>query len=458
MMRETGNENSQRRLWMVLGGGAAMALCLCMGLAGFALGGQFTEDGASKVVEVTREVTRIVEAPVVREESSDMSEIPATATAPTEPTAVPTIPPTTSPSETAVTPNPDGPDLALFYEAWDLVKERFDGDLPSDEDLLYAIIAGSLDSLDDPYTRFSPPELAARMREDLGGSVSGIGAYVRENEDGFFEIITPIEGQPAELAGLLPGDIVVEVDGESVIGLSFDEVILMVRGPEGTAVSLTIVREGEEEPLNFTIVRARFEVPVVETKMLDDGIGYLQLTEFNRNASSLLTSGLEELLAQNPKGIIFDLRNNPGGFLDQAIAVADLFLDENIVLYERNRQGLDETFRADDGDLGEQIPLVVLVNGGSASASEIVAGALQDNGRAILIGATTFGKGSVQSLNTLSDGSELRVTIARWYTPDNNTIDAQGITPDIIVEPNPDVEPGVDLVLERALAYFRDGR
>ncbi len=458
-MNETKNENSQRRLWLVLGGGAIVALCLCVGLAGFALGGQFSEDSTVSAVEVTREVTRIAQVQAVGDDSHSDEDVPATPMPepPSQPTAVPTMPSTSAPTAAGAVAS-DDPDLALFYETWELVRERFDGDMPSDEEMLYALIAGSLESLNDPYTRFSSPELAARMREDLGGSVSGIGAYVREDEDGFFEIISPIAGQPAELAGLLPGDIVVEVDGESIIGLTFDEVILMVRGPEGTAVSLTILREGEPEPLSFTIVRARFEVPIVQAEMLDDDIAYLQLTEFNRNAVTLLTQELEALLAQNPQGLILDLRNNPGGFLDQAIAVSDVFLGESTVLFERNRQGLDQTFRADNGDAGEAIPMVALVNGGSASASEIVAGALQDNGRAILIGTTTFGKGSVQTLHTLSNGAELRVTIARWYTPDNNTIDSLGITPDIEALPAADRDSEDDPQLDRAVEYLRDGR
>jgi carboxyl-terminal processing protease len=311
--------------------------------------------------------------------------------------------------------------------------------------------------LDDEFTRYIEPDVAARLREDMSGSVSGIGAFVRENEEGLFEIVSPIEGQPADLAGLLPGDVIIEVNGESVVDITFDEVILMVRGPEGTSVDLTVARPEADEFLEFTIVRAVFEVPVVNSEMLEDDIAYVQLVEFSRDSSARLREALEEILAQNPQGLILDLRNNPGGYLDESVNIADLFLPENVVLFERNVSGLDRTFEADNGDLAEEIPLVVLINPGSASASEIVAGAIQDNGRGILIGETSFGKGSVQTVRELSDGSELRVTIARWYTPADHSISNQGITPDIEVEFPLDTPEDVDPQLDRAVEYLLTG-
>ncbi len=391
-----------------------------------------------ETVEVTREVevTRQVEVPVTAEGvAGEMAEEEGT---------------------TAVPPgNPEDIDFDVFYEAWQLVEEQYDGDVPPNEDVLYSAIEGSLETLDDEFTRFIRPDVAERMRQDAAGSVEGIGAFVRENEEGQFEIVRPIPGQPAELAGLLPGDIIIGVNGESVAGVSFDEVILLVRGPRGTDVTLTVQREGEEEPLEFTITRVRFEIPTVEYEMLENNIAYLHLQEFNQTATEKTVAALEELLAQNPQALILDLRDNPGGFLNQSVAVADLFLTENVVLFERNRAGLDQTFTADDGDLAETIPLIVLVNPGSASASEIVAGALQDHGRAILIGETTFGKGSVQQVHELSDGSEIRITIARWYTPANNSIDKEGITPDIEVPMAFDAEE--DVQLERAIEYILEG-
>ncbi len=387
-------------------------------------------------VEVTREVIREVEAPAVVGEAAEPEEGAGEGTA-------------------AVQGNPQDIDFAVFYEAWRLVQTQFDGDIPVNEDVLYSAIAGSLETLDDEFTRFIPPDVAARLREDAAGSVEGIGAFVRENEEGQFEIVRPIPGQPAEKAGLLPGDIVTAVDGLPMDGVSFDEVIMLVRGPRGTDVTLTILREGEPEPLEFVITRVRFEIPTVEYEMLDNGIAYIHLQEFNQTATEKTIAALEELLAQDPQALIFDLRDNPGGFLNQSVAVADIFLPENVVLFERNRAGLDQTFRADDGDVGELITLVVLVNPGSASASEIVAGALQDHGRAVLIGETTFGKGSVQQVHELSDGSEMRVTVARWYTPNNNSIDKAGVTPDIEVPMAFDAEE--DVQLQRAIEYILEG-
>jgi carboxyl-terminal processing protease len=275
--------------------------------------------------------------------------------------------------------------------------------------------------------------------------------------------VRPIEGQPADLAGLLPGDIIIGVNGESVIGTSFDEVIVLVRGPQGTSVTLTIARADVEEPLEFTIVRTRFEVPIIESEMLPaemtggTPIAHIHLTEFNSNAEERLLEALDSLLAQNPAGLVLDLRDNPGGLLDQSVAVTDIFMPEGVVLFERNVRGLDQTFRADSGDAGETIPLVVLVNEASASASEIVAGALQDSGRAVIIGEQSFGKGSVQQVYTLSDGSQLRVTIARWYTPADHTIDGQGITPDIEVASPLDLGGPEDGQLMRAIEYLVNG-
>ena len=385
-----------------------------------------------------------------------------------EPTAEP-FPPTAEPDGLGIiAPPPGSPlssvDFATLYEVWDIIAEQYDGDLPPAEELIQALVSGSLETLNDDYTRYVPADVAQRMREDQDGAVEGIGAFVLENDEGLFEIVRPIDGQPADLAGVKAGDVLIEIDGQSVIDLSFDEVILLVRGPQGTSVNLKFLREGEEEPLEFTIVRTRFEVPVVTAEVLPTemtggaAIGYIHLTEFTTNAEEKLYEAIDQLLAQGVTGLVLDLRDNPGGFLDQSVAVADAFLPEGVVLYERNMRGLDETFTSIDGDAAESIPLVVLVNAGSASASEIVAGALQDRGRAVLVGETTFGKGSVQQIHPLSDGSELRVTIARWYTPNDNTIDSVGITPDIEVESPEDLGGPEDGQLMRAIEWLLTGQ
>lgn len=342
----------------------------------------------------------------------------------------------------------------IFREVWEIVNRDFDGNLPSGDQVIYSAISGSLDTLDDQFTGFYSPEIAERMREQLDGSFEGIGAYVDISDDGFLLIIRPIEGQPAELAGLKAGDLISHVDGQSIIGLSLGEMIANVKGPRGSEVTLTIIREGIEEPFEVTIVRKLIEIPLVEAEMLDDDVGYLRLTGFSGNAAQQVEEALEDLLATDPKGLIFDLRDNPGGLLSQSVEVADLFLDDGIVLYQRDSQNIEEIFRSDDGEVGEKIPLVVLVNTGSASASEIVAGAIQDRARGTLIGETTFGKGSVQQTHRLSDGSELRVTIARWYTPDNKTIDHEGVAPDIEVETPESFGGEEDTQLQEAIRFL----
>ncbi len=408
-------------------------------------------------LEVTREVTREVNVEVIV--TPEM--IPPTIEL-VQPSDSPAIVETAVPNEiTAASENDFGEaDFNTFNEVWSFVEKEFDGEVPDDRKRMYAAISGSLETLDDDYTRFFRPEVAERMRADMNGSVSGIGAFVRENDEGFIEITRPIDGQPADLAGLLADDVIIAVDGEGVEGRDFDEVLLMIRGPEGSMVVLTIQRAGEENPLEFEIVRTTFVVPVVEKGMMGSEefpIAYVKLSSFTRSAETSVVDALDELLIQNPQGIILDLRDNGGGFLDEAVGVADVFLTDGVILFERSANGIDETFDADDGDLGERLPLVVLVNAGSASASEIVAGAVQDRERGVIIGEATFGKGSVQLVHKLSDGSELRVTTARWYTPDNKSISEEGITPDIEIPTPTDLGGEADGQLQRAIEFLLDG-
>ncbi|UCG23360.1 MAG: S41 family peptidase, partial [Chloroflexota bacterium] len=326
------------------------------------------------------------------------------------------------------------------------------------EEVTYGAIAGSLELLDDTYTRFVTPDMAAHMREQLNGSFEGIGAFVDLDPDGYLVIVRPIEDQPADRAGLLSGDLITHVNGESVLGRSLDEITAEIKGPEGTQVTLTIVRESLDEPFDLTVTRERIEIPIVSGEMLEDNIAYARLTGFSGNAAEQLESELRELLDQEPQALIFDLRDNPGGFLSQSVQVADLFLNDGVVLYERDSRELEEVFESEDGDLAEEIELVVLVNAGSASASEIVAGAVKDRGRGTLVGDTTFGKGSVQQTHTLSDGSELRVTIARWYTPNDRSISVEGVEPDVHVETPEEFGGDADTQLQRAIRLILEGR
>jgi carboxyl-terminal processing protease len=377
-------------------------------------------------------------------------EPPATGAPAATPTEVPTPMPLPTPS------NDDEAAFQVFWEVWAIIQRDYYGELPSMQEVAYAAIRGMIDAVDDPFTSFVTPQEAAIRAEDDTGEYEGIGAYVDLDEDGKLIIVAPFEGSPAEEAGLQPEDRVVAVDGVSIIGLSLSEMISKVRGPAGSEVVLTVEREGEQ-PFEVTVTRDRFELEISEAEMLEDDIGYIRLREFGSLANDELTKDLEELLAQNPRGIILDLRYNPGGWLDQALKISDIFLDDGVILTQRWKDGSEQVFEAEAGDIGEAIPLVVLVDRGSASASEIVAGALQDRDRAILIGEKTFGKGAVQTVHTLSDGSQLVVTSAMWFTPDNQPIHGEGLTPDIEVPYPEELEEGEDPQLERAVEYFLAG-
>lgn len=346
----------------------------------------------------------------------------------------------------------------LLLEVLSIVKSTFYGEIPDGQTLAHGAIRGMLATLEDPYTSFIEPEIAAILNEDTSGEFEGIGATVRMREDGYLEVVRPLPGHPAEAAGILAGDLILTVDDQSIIGMGLYEALSLIRGPENSQVVLEIARPGEEDTFTVTITRARIELPVVESRMLDEDIAYIRLTEFDGNATSAVKEALETLLDDNPKGLIFDLRDNPGGLLTQSIQVADLFLDEGIVAIERDSSGNEQEFGSYDGDLGEDIPMVVLINGGSASASEIVAGALQDRGRAPLIGETTLGKGSVQLPHNLSDGSQLRVTIARWFTPNDTSIHENGLVPDVEAPYPQDTPVEEDPQLDRAVTYLLEGK
>ncbi len=351
------------------------------------------------------------------------------------------------------------PEFAVFWEAWRLIESEFYGELPTVREMTYGAIRGVLVALGDDATSFIDPEHAAILREDITGSFEGIGAVVNMLPNGRLIIVEPLPGRPAARAGIQRGDLVLKVDDTPIQNMTLLEAVSLIRGPAGTTVRLTILRRGVKEPFEVTVVRERIELEVVESRMLDDGIAYVRLAEFNAQATQELKKALQELMAQKPRGLIFDLRSNPGGFLQTSVEVASQFLDQGLVLTERGRGGFEREYPVEGEGLATQVPLAVLVNAGSASASEIVAGAIQDSGRGILIGERTFGKGSVQLPHTLSDGSELRVTIARWFTPKGREIQGVGIIPDIEVEmTQEDLEAGRDPQLERAVEYLLTGK
>ncbi len=346
--------------------------------------------------------------------------------------------------------------LDILRQAWDILDREFIEPERLDPDkMIHGAAAGMVNALGDPHTLFVEPISAAIMDEDMQGSFEGIGATV-EMVEGKLTIVRPLPNSPAYHAGLLAGDIILSVDDEPLEGKTLIEAIRLIRGPAGTTVRLLVQREGVAEPFVVSVTRAKVELPNYEAKMLEGQVAYLQLSEFNALASQQVHSALRDLLTQKPVGLILDLRDNPGGYLHIAVQVASEFLPMNaIILQEEQRDRPTQVYRVRTKGLATEIPLVVLVNGGSASASEIVAGAIQEAKRGTLIGTKTYGKGSVQNTHTLSDGSSLRVTIAKWLLPSGRGLDGDGLVPDIEVPFTlEDAAAHRDPQLERALAFL----
>lgn len=345
--------------------------------------------------------------------------------------------------------------LRIFWEAWRIIENKFYSEQPLDfKSMTYGAIRGMVASLGDPHTVFLTAEQANVFHEDLEGEFGGIGVTVNMTEDGYLQVVKLIPGAPAEQSNLKPGDLILEVDGKSIQGLDLAQAISLIRGPKGTRVQL-LVKHPEGDTEEITITRAIVEIPTVESRMLDHDIAYLRLWEFNARATALVRESLKELLAKNPKGLVLDLRGNPGGYLHIVVQIASEFIPEGVVVIERSSAGQEVSHSASGLGVATQIPLAVLVDGSSASAAEILAGAIQDHKRGVLIGERTFGKGSVQITERLSDQSALQVTIRRWYTPANRAIEGQGLVPDIEVEfTAEDLQAQRDPQLERAVAYL----
>ncbi len=321
-----------------------------------------------------------------------------------------------------------------FWQSWDLVHDLYIDQPVIDEMMMQGAIKGMLESLGDQHSSYMDPDQYRQANIPVEGSYEGIGAWVDATSE-YLTIVSPMPDSPAEKAGLLPGDQIIAIDGEDMTGIDGSLVIRKVLGPAGTSLTLTIFREGEPEPFDVTLERARIEIPSVEYEVLDGDIAYIKLFSFSGNATEEFAAALEDLMDQEPVAMILDLRNNPGGERDTAVEISSQFIGEGVIMYQEYGDGSRDSFEAVKGGLATDIPLVVLINEGSASASEIVAGAIQDYERGTLVGMVSFGKGSVQNWIPLVDDQGLvRVTIARWLTPKGRTIHELGVEPDIEVE------------------------
>ena len=416
---------------LIIGGAAIIVLVLVVSSfsIGMLVGGEFTSTETAETSTSTAAST----APNVLEEAiEDLLQ--------------------TSPPQATSTPAELEDLFAPFWQSWDLVHNLYIDQPVNDELMMQGAIKGMMESLGDQHSSYMDPDQYRQANMPLEGSYEGIGAWVDATKE-YLTIVSPMPGSPAEKAGLLPGDMVIAIDGEDMTGIDGNLVIRKVLGPAGTKVTLTIYREGEGEPFDVTLERAKIIVPSLESEMLDNNIAYIKLFNFSEKSTKDFVAALEDLLAQDPAGLILDLRNNPGGARDSAVEITSQFIDEGAIMYQVYGDGSRDTFEAVDGGLATDIPLVVLINEGSASGSEIVAGAIQDYERAPLVGKTSFGKGSVQNWIPLRDDQGLvRVTIARWLTPNGRTIHELGVEPDFEIEyTDEDFQNDIDPQLDEAI-------
>ncbi len=348
----------------------------------------------------------------------------------------------------------DDSDFDNFWELWKMIKEKYAGEV-SNADLLEGAKRGLVEALGDDYSIFMNQEESGEFLDDLSGQFEGIGAEV-SIKNGELIVVAPLPDMPAEKAGILTGDIILEIDGQSTLGMTLNKSVSLIKGEKDSSVILKVRhKDGKEE--NITVIRGLVTYASLTYEIREDNIAYIRMTRFNSDASSSFQEAVDYLLENSVSGIILDLRNNPGGYLSAAVDVAGYWVGpENIVTEKyKDESRIDEHISSQEAVLGK-IPTVVLVNEGSASASEIVAGALQDYGSATIIGEKTFGKGSVQELRSLTDGSYVKLTIAKWYTPRGNSIDGEGIMPDILVENLlTDYVKDIDTQLEKAVRLLK---
>lgn len=344
--------------------------------------------------------------------------------------------------------NADAVDFSLFWQVWDKLAERYvDKEQLDSQKLVYGAIQGMVAAAGDPYTVFFEPVISKKFQEEVSGAFSGVGMEI-DKRDGVITVIAPIRDSPAMRAGIKAGDIVVKVDGVATEPWSTEEAVSHIRGKKGTTVVLTLAREGETDFIDVSIVRDTIKVPAVDWKMLDNKVAYLQIYTFNGNLNDEFARAAKELTDQGAERLIIDMRNNPGGLLDSAVTLAGWMLKEDsLVVQERYSNGTSDDLRANGNARLANIPTVVLINGGSASAAEILAGALHDIRGVPLVGEKSFGKGSVQQLENFYNGASLKVTVAKWYTPNGVNISKQGIAPtdEVIITPADYKEKGMEI-------------
>lgn len=355
-------------------------------------------------------------------------------------------------------------DFNVFWEAWKVIQDKYIrvGEVKN-QDLVYGAVFGLVDSLNDPNSVFMPPSDAKKFNEDISGEFSGIGAEIGIKNDQL-TIIAPLKGTPADRAGLKPGDKILKVDDKITQGLRVDEAIKIIRGKRGTKVILTILRDGWNEPKEIPIIRDIIQIPTLDFEMLSlnkaedkKDIAYFHLYNFYENAPMLFYQSVVKAAFQNPKGVILDLRNNPGGYLEAAVNLAGWFLESGkVVVSEEFRSGEKQEFKSRGNEFLSEIPIVVLINEGSASASEILAGALRDHRGVKLVGKKSFGKGTVQELQELKDGSVIKITVAHWLLPSGHIIEKNGLEPDYEIElTEKDIEEKKDPQLEKAIEILK---
>ncbi len=346
-------------------------------------------------------------------------------------------------------------DFAPFWDAWNILEEKYpDQNTTTNEEKLWGAISGLVASYDDPYTVFFPPEESKSFNESINGEFDGVGMEVGI-KDKILTVIAPIKDTPAFNAGIKSGDRILKIDETESNGLTLDSAINLIRGKKGTIVKLLVVREGENEAKEYSIIRDTISLPSLETESRDDGIFIIRLYNFSAKSPGLFRDAMFELKKKDTDKLILDLRGNPGGYLEASVDIASWFLEKGkpVVIESFGNTKIEETYRSKGYAtlFGKKLKVIILVDGGSASASEILAGALHDHNIATLVGTTTFGKGSVQELIKLTSQTSLKITIAKWFTPNRVSISDEGIDPDVLVEITPETKKGVDPQLEKAV-------